>query len=428
MGGFMLHSNNQPIFAIHGGGNIGLGCMAEIVNNGKKPYQIIATSSDRDMNQLINSKNRYWLVHNHEGETTCIDNVKMIYSRHKQNIVWLYTHADILALCLTEKGLVSVIDYIADGIISRYELKKEPLEILILMNHPKSEELLKHLLFNAILIKRKSKAEMQSIMSYVMIIPTVVDRIVSKIDSKKVIASFQQRKNKLYLFKAERNYLLYAPTNFSKARHFPKIKTVNNIRQFAEIKNKYLNGPHSMLAWMGGLMGCKTIAETIQKPSLYHYVNTLMENEIAPILQSAYPNLNYYELKSLKKSFLKRCKENKDDPVIRVGRDPIRKLKSGERVRGIIELKQKLKLPMETPQIERGIAAGIMYAINEVDPKNDECQQIKALYTKHRSYKAILCSQGLDQNKDQRLINNVIKRISSFKKLVYLRQGRRIKL
>lgn len=459
----------KPIFGIHGGGNIGLGCMADIVASSSDQYHIVATSSDRFTNKLINTKHRYWLHHHDTNDRTCIDNVSMIYSRNRRNIAWLYTKASIIALCLTEKGLTEMINTIIDGLIKRHYINQKPLDILILMNKPKADDFVRNLIYKKMLMKLKDTFLTEKIMKDVRFIPTVVDRIVNKIERRKVLRELRKQlmnlnkrqlailvdkkitaanksviiENCLHdpailvraveyfnlkcsLFRAERNLMLFVPDNFKRAKRFPKVKTVKNINLFNEIKNKYINGPHSVLAWIGGLMGLETIAETIKQPSVYLYINKLMENEIGPILKAAFPSISHYELQSLKKTFIERCKLDKEDTVARVGRDPLRKLNRGERVRGILELKQKYNVKINTPELERGMAAGILYATQSIDPTNRECQTLKTVYEKSQSYREVLCYKGLyqenpypglDKVKDEKLINNILKRITTLKKI-----------
>lgn len=460
--------NNKKIFAIHGGGNIGLGCMADIISRSPHAYHIIATSSDKFMNNLINSNNQLWLKHSTTMETR-INNISMLYSRNPANIVWLYTHANLLALCVTENALSNIISNIATGLIKRYLSHGRPLKILVLMNKPNADEFVKQKITTAIHQKINDANYAASVLSIVKIVPTVVDRVVNKIekkyvcaqlkkqllsvagneqarellynesidtilcDEKKLITVMQKFKLKFYLFNAEYQFLFYLPDYFQEFKHLPNVKTVSNLNQFAEIKNKFINGPHAILAWMGGFLGCKTIAETIKNPSMFCYINKLMNCEIGPILKAAYPTISVKELETLKNLFIQRCQNSHEDPIVRVGRDPLRKMSKGERIRGIIELRQKHHLNIPTPELEKGMAVGILYAINNIDPTNAECRKIAEIFRRNYSYKAVLCYKGscgnttfagLDAAKDGLLIKNILERIAIFQKIAKLKRLR----
>lgn len=450
-----MKPNKELLFAIHGGGNIGLGCMADIISKSPYPYRIIATSRDEFRTNLINLHNCFWLEENANNpqNLTCVKNITMVKPT-SANISNLYLNADLLAICLTEKALQNSAIDIAQGLLSRYKTRPSELKILILMNKPKCAQFVRTEIYKALLGITYRKTLVDKILESIIFIPTVVDRIVTKNDKKTILMHLQQQliaKNisisvenyystnhkilldiiskhqlKFVLYKAENAFSLFVPQQFSESIQFPGMKKVNQIETFAEIKNKFVNGPHAMLAWMGGLLGCKTIAEAINTPSMNWYIHTLMEQEIAPILKAEYPEIKSTLLSNLKTNFIKRCKMSKHDPIIRVGRDPLRKLKSGGRVRGLIELKQKHNLSIATPELEYGMAAGILYAIKKVDPTNEECRTIREIY-KRGSYKGILCFKGrygtetyhgLDDKKDQQLINKILKRIALVEKFI----------
>lgn len=468
--------SKQRIFGIHGGGNIGLGCMADIVTRSHYNYHIIATSSDKFSNALINSNHLFWLRHGREKADTCVRNITMVNAKNQDHIEALYCQADILAICLTEKAFMSLAYNIAKALLARFKNNDSEMPILILMNRLNSKEFVEKEINRALMALTKEQRLTNQILKKVQWIPTVVDRIVSKIDKKSILTqvrnhlmtlnkqqlskldiipdsekSLEQTIDKILvdneqvikliaklnfpftLFNAEQDFSLYVPNSFSKASHFPDLKVVENLDQFAEIKNKYINGPHATLAWIGGLMGCSTISEAINNPSMLWFVNNLMEREIGPILKAEYPNLKNSDLKLLKTSFIKRCKASADDPIVRVGRDPLRKLQRGGRIQGVIELKQKHGLTIATPELERGMAAGILYAIKKVDPHNEECQKIHEIYQQKGSYQAVLCYKGpndndiypgLDSKLDKNLITNILKRISLFERIYKIRRTR----
>lgn len=455
----LLNLTEQGIFGIHGGGNIGLGCMADIVTRSPFDYRIIATSSDKFMNSLINVGQRFWLRHGPEKnhETSLIKNVTMVDTSNPQNIINLYCHADILAICLAEKAITDVAELIAQGLLLRYKTKNTELPILVLMNRIDGAQFVKKEISHALLHLTNDADIVKNILNKIEFIPTVVDRIVNKIDKKTILSQLKKQFNpveierifsnpeelaklinthnlQFCLYRAEKEFSLFVPDTFQKALHFPNIQIVPNLTKFAEIKNKYINGPHSMLAWMGGLMGCKTISEAIDNPSMLCFIKKVMEQEIEPILKAEYPNIPASILALLKTSFIKRCKASSDDPIVRVGRDPLRKLYTGGRVRGLLELKRKHGLNIATPELERGMAAGILYAIKKIDPSNEECQTIREIYRNSGSYQAILCYSGpygdgkypgLDQKRDQTLIKNVLHRISAFEKIYKLTADRK---
>lgn len=466
-------SNERMIFGIHGGGNIGLGLMADIISKSTMKYEIVATSNDDFLVNLINGTNRYSLRHKGEGKSassTLIENVKMV-SRNSSDIIQLYKAATIVAICLTPVVISTATKDIAHGLIERYRAGGDPLKILILMNIPQCDQFVRDKIKSEMGNLVEKNSEIDAVLSTIQFIPTVVDRIVTKIDEKEVkshlenqllnssshdcvdgnqinsqidmmiassvkLAEVVKKLNlDVHLFNAEKNYVLYVPKAFSEATYFPNITQINNLEQIEAIKNKYINGPHAILAWMGALLGCKTIAEAIRLTDIRRFIKKMMDEEIRPALMAEFPDLTMEELNKLRKLFIKRCIDSTDDLVTRVGRDPLRKINANGRIRGTIELCKKHGLKTSITKLEQGIAVAILYAVKGIDNTNPGCIKIRDLYLQNnKAYKAVLCYkgespaglfQGLDPDSDKSLIGNILSHIEFFEKIYDDREKRR---
>lgn len=438
---FILISNKNSkrfkmkVFGIHGGGNIGLGLMADVINrsNFLEPYQIIATSSDTTFNALINGNHQLRLQHigADEGDDTVVSHITMIQRNHS-DIVKLYTDStEILAMCLTQNAFDESTDSIAQGLINRYEQSKSKLTILVLMNRHHCAEYVREIIsfkIGELIIDITKRNE---ILECIEFIPTVSDRIVSKIpveivkdelkqqlficlksegydnlgaletaineiieDPNKIFAVMKKYQLSLKLFNAEIPFKLYAPLKFvSRYPEFSSIDGVEDLDCLAVIKDKYINGPHAILAWVSALFNCVTIAQGINFPGMKNYITCLMDIEIAPILKKNFPTLNTGTLTDIKSIFLERCLMSSHDPVLRVARDPLRKLDPNSRILGLMRLKQQHGITEDSPGLERGIAAGVLYALKDKDPLNPDCKKMKAIYDMNQSYADVLCFQ-----------------------------------
>lgn len=456
-----LQKNSKKIFAIYGGGNIGLGLMADIISKSSANYNIVATSNNGFLHRLINSKKQLWLQHGPsiDSETTCVNNVTLV-SRNRDDVVKLFSEACLASICVTPTVLHEIANDIAAALIKRYELDGSGLKILVLMNIPNCDKFSYEKIKKEILSITKDERYTDKILSGIEFIQTVIDRIVTPISEeivknqlkKQLIEAssieselFQEDTNykideiinnpeilesavvnlnlKFNLFNAEKSFSMYVEDSFPEARRLPLIKTTRDLSQIEAIKNKYINGPHAVLAWAGALLGYTTISESVKNPFIFRFIKEMMEYEIAPILTAEYPDISKNVLEELEASFFTRCLESIDDPVTRVGRDPLRKLDAGGRIRGTIELAQKLKLSISTQRLEHGIAAGLLYAINKIDANNPGCQKILDLFKSNsNSFVSVLCYKGaapggsfsgLHPNKDGRLINSVLVKIDT---------------
>jgi mannitol-1-phosphate/altronate dehydrogenase len=458
--------SDNNIFAIHGGGNIGLGLMADIASKSPFNYQIRATSNNKFVKTIVNSTHQLSLQHNsNASNVTHIENVTVV-SRDFKDVVELYKEATVLAICLTPNALLDSVKAIAQGLIQRSQTKRADLNVFVLMNLPDCAEMVRKKVHQEIFSQVANTAMAKKICASVKFIPTVVDRIVTKIsdddvkkqfkqqllacmsvdfvdpawlnkqvdnllrDPEKLTATIQKLNFQFKLFNAEESFALYAPSHVPEVLQFPAIKPVNDLGKVEAIKNKYINGPHAMIAWLGGILGCETIADAIRYPGVKQFIENTMDNEIAVTLLSEYPNLTREELKFFKELFLKRCEASAEDTVLRVGRDPLRKINGGERIRGTIEISQVHKARIPLSGLEFGLAAAIIYAVKQLDPGNPDCQKIREIFDCNQSYRDVLSYSGayssgnfvgLDPRQNASLITNVLQKITTLEK-IYERQ------
>ncbi len=467
-----LERNKKRIFTIHGGGYIGLGLMADIISQSPFNYNIFATSSDKFTNLLINTTNKFWIQHgaSKKDDVTCVSNVTMVYSRDSKNIEELYIHSNMLAICLTEEGVIDSATDIALGLISRYEMDQAGLKIFVLMNKTDCAEFVENEVAKAIYNQTQDFSYSKKVLASIKFIPTMVDRIVNKVDTQTLLNQFKvqlfkHEKNlntlrfldstssqdiskqidtilasprklikvvkkfglQFNLFNAELSFALYVPEGLPEITRLPAITAVKNLEQFILLKNKYVNGPHAILAWLGGLMGYTTIAAASLDPGIMNFIQSMIENEIAPILRAENPNIQLNELEFLKSTFIKHCKNSKNDSILRVGRDPLRKLIKGGCITGVIDICKERQLSSPTTQLEYGVALGILYALKNIDPANSECQTMRELFAKTNSYKDIICYNGPYRNayypgivkNDEALAQRIITKITILNEMMY---------
>ncbi len=73
------------------------------------------------------------------------------------------------------------------------------------------------------------------------------------------------------------------------------VTITNNVEAFEKAKLRILNGTHSTLAYLGGLVGIETVYEAISRPSIEAFIRKLLEEEIIPSIGKAPEvDLTYY--------------------------------------------------------------------------------------------------------------------------------------
>lgn len=60
---------------------------------------------------------------------------------------------------------------------------------------------------------------------------------------------------------------------------------VNNTAPYERLKLRMVNGPHSTLAYLGAVLGVKTLCDAVNTPALRSFVDAMMRLEIAPTLR-----------------------------------------------------------------------------------------------------------------------------------------------
>ena len=60
---------------------------------------------------------------------------------------------------------------------------------------------------------------------------------------------------------------------------------VRNAAPYERLKLRMVNGPHSVFAYLGALLGHRTVSESVQTPALHAFVDAMMRLEIAPTLK-----------------------------------------------------------------------------------------------------------------------------------------------
>lgn len=441
-----------------------------------RPKKIIGVTSNSLIRQLINALGRYQINYERIAFFQTISNVHLIDINDEAKVIDMYKKSQIVGLSVPENAIRSQAKVIAKGLLERFDNSEEPLTILIIMNKINAGKFVRNHIFNAIKdLAGEEKAE--KIVKSVYFSETVVNRIVSRLDEKVLLSRLQMKlfglhnsvlnysdkiekvfdysksylkenslqkkplknnetplsqtinvsdnillitrfaedlsKLKVTLFSSEPEMPLYASKGSPLLERLRQIVTVENIKSMQEIKNRLSNGPHAVIAWYSALLGYRTIGQGMGDLRVSKLAENIIINEIKPSLLCEYPNSKkYIDLIAL--NFFKRYRASFQDECLRVGRDPLRKLRNGERIMGAINLAQKYGL--KTSGLEFGAACAIVYSVKSLNKKDREAQKIKQLYEMRNSVADVLTYNdeyyklkysGLDPKSDAELINRI---------------------
>ncbi len=450
-----------------------------------RPRKIIGATSNHLMRELINARGRYQIKYERLAYFQTISNVALIDMDDEAQIVDLYKKCQIMGLSIPESAVRTQAKAIAKGLIERHDSNGEPLTVLIIMNKINAARFVRNHIFHA-LTELAGEEKAKEIMQSTFFSDTVVNRIVSRLSDDVVfsrlqvklmglhnsILNYSEKIDKLFefykgylkengshksslntgdaanpqtvtiannillitqfaeelsklnvtLFSSEPDMPLYASKGSPLLERLRQVVTVENIKSMQEIKNRLSNGPHAIIAWYSALLGYRTIGQGMGDPRVSKLAERIIINEIKPALLIENPNSKQY-INSITLNFFKRCRASFQDEPLRVGRDPLRKLQSGERVMGAIHLAQKYGLP--TSGLEFGVACAIMYSVLSLNPHDKEAQLVKQLYEKRNSVVDVLTYHGdyhrtkyvgLDRVADATLIERLSENFENLKK------------
>jgi HAD superfamily hydrolase (TIGR01509 family) len=442
-----------------------------------RPCQIIGATNDSLKRQLVNALGKYNVKYESLAYFQTISNVKIIDMNNEAQIIEMYKKSQIIGLSLPEHAIRSQAKTIAKGLIERYESRGSDLTLLIVMNKINSAKFVRNHVENA-MIQEAGEEEAKKIVEHTFFIETVVNRMVSKIPDDAILSNLQNGLHNMHksileyskkmeeiledsqayleenssanlesiknenqaisqtiqvgdylssvtqfanqlsklnvtLFSSEPDMPIYAVKGSPLLERLRQVVIVDDIKSMQEIKNRLSNGPHAIVAWYSSLLGYKTIGQGMGDLRVSNLVEHIIKYEIMPALLIENPDSKRY-INSIASNFLKRCRVSFKDKCSRVGRDPLRKLQSGERIIGAIHLAKKYGL--DTSGLEFGVACAIMYSVLSINEHDLEALKIKQLYEKRCCVEDVISYNGqynkgkylgLDKNRDNVLIMRI---------------------
>ncbi|MDQ9948908.1 MULTISPECIES: bifunctional mannitol-1-phosphate dehydrogenase/phosphatase [Acinetobacter] len=445
-------SLNQLTVGIHGFGAIGGGYIAQILSHWDgytKPKRIIASTRNSLFREAVNAFGTYSIRYGQFSYDERIENMTIVDSDNEQQMLEMYTHSSLIALCLPEQAIEPESKIIAKGLYARFNSQLEtcikPLTFLIILNKVGAKYLVMKHLKEALLELTNDEDVTEHILKEHYFCDTVVNRMVSKLSNQNLYRQLRIKHNfleqhledveqedqieiedcnkltpdqlnqasiyvdnmrrnfqpghilqsmDLILFHSETDMPIYVEKGSPLLEKLRQVVLVDQITDIQLIKNRLWNGVHAMLAWYASLMGYESIGVAMGD----HSVKAFAENLIAEVKQGLAIVLPNYakDLDRMSQSFLDSCEYAFKDPCQRVARDPLRKLNHNERVMASIAVNIRHDLPYKN--LLKGAALGYAYAIQFLEVEETKAvehlqQQIQNLdlsTTQRRQFEAEL--------------------------------------
>lgn len=336
-----------------GAGNIGRGFIGAVLSGAG--YHVVFADVVEELLDTINTRGEY-VVHvtDTESRDILIRNISAVNSASNA-AVKAVVNAEIITTAVGLRILKFVAPTIAKGLAARKEAGVEsPLNIVACENGLRATSQLKELVFNQIDPSLKEWAE-----AHVGWPDAAVDRIVPPV---RCDVPLDVAVEDYFEWDVERSSFVGA------IPEIPGMTPVDNLEAYVERKLFTLNTGHAAAAYLGKMKGLGTIGESIADPVILPIVREVMQQSGEGLVRKFgfdhSAHFAYIEkiLRRFSNPYLK-------DDVLRVGREPIRKLAPNDRLILPVLTAKGFSLPYDKILLAIGAA---LHFNNPEDPQSVE--------------------------------------------------------
>ncbi len=296
-----------------GAGNIGRGFIGGLLR--KSSYEVVFCDVSKEIIDKINENRSYRIfVKDINRKEEIIDNVRGICA-NDPNLLNEIASSDILTTAVGVLVLPKISKNIARGIKRKIELgDKKYLNIIACENAVNATEVLKKEIFNHL-----NESEKEFCNKFIGFVNCSVDRIVPPSGDNSIDVNVEE----FYEWNLQKNQIL-GNLNLLGSN------LVDDLYSYVERKLFTLNTGHTITAYLGFIKGYKTIYESINDKFIYENVKEAMIESGEGLVEKhgfdEEKHLKYIDIiiERFRNPYLL-------DDVLRVGREPMRKLSKNDR-------------------------------------------------------------------------------------------------
>ncbi|CAL4325309.1 Mannitol-1-phosphate 5-dehydrogenase [Buchnera aphidicola (Thelaxes suberi)] len=389
--------------ALHfGAGNIGRGLIFPILKN--SGYNVFLADINDNVIQLINLYKKYRIkiissnnfYYEYIKNVKCINVTSTVLEEHIIDTNLITTSVGVL-------NLQAVAYYISEGILKRYyKNKNNYLNIIVCENVIRGSSVLK-----TFVMKNLPTSCYDFIHQKIGFVDSSIDRIVPFYNKK---IDFIRKNINLDVDVEEFYEWIIDITQYKGPyNNINGVVVTENLMFFIDRKFYTLNTGHAILSYLGLVYGYTNTYDSINDIKIKKIVIGAMK-ESSNFLQKKYYYYTENEQKNYINNIIKRFNNrNIMDSLLRIGRNPIQKLKENERL--ITPLMNTFQFNLPNDNLIHGIAAALIY-----DNTNDlEAIKLQALIKEKGIVDTLL--QILGSNINNVIIKKIIKSYVFFKNI-----------
>jgi len=344
--------------AVHfGAGNIGRGFIGFLLS--RAGYQVVFVDVDEALIEALNREGSYRVVEKgDEQKFHRVEGVEGLLVQDEERVAEKISEARLVTTAVGPGNLKSIAPVIARGISRRLKLGPEPLNVIACENLVGASTFLGKKVMECLSAEERREAE-----KIVGFPDAAVDRIIPP-----------QEKD-FFLDVAVEPYFEWVVDAGGFAGEIPSIpgvKFVNNVRAYVERKIYTLNTGHAVAAYLGYARGFSTILDALRDDGVFEAVKGAMEESGAYLTaRFGFDRKQHGDyIQNTLKRFLNPALK---DPVVRVGRNPLRKLSPEERL--VYPALRAQELGLIPSNLCRGIAAALRFDYE----KDEEAVRLQAM-------------------------------------------------
>lgn len=363
------NSNIPERKAIHfGAGNIGRGFIGPLlVESG---YHVVFADVNKDIIEKINQQDSYDVLILDEDEEcrSSISDVSGVISTSPDIVnEFVNPSVDLVTTAVGPTILEKIAATIAKGLSARSKANAGSMNLIACENMVNQTTLLRNHIFGHLSDEDKAWAE-----ENVGFANCSVDRIVPPYNPTDNDSPLDVGVEGFYEWVVDRSALQRTRPNV----HLKGIHLTTDLDAYIERKLFTLNCGHAIIAYLGFLKGYETIDEAVRDEEIRTTVHSALWNEAGAALRRKHKFDEKEYREYVEKIMGRFANPRLKDEVVRVGREPLRKLSKGDRLLGPMNMALECGLP--TDNLVKGIAAAFMYDNAEDKQSADLQRRVKA--------------------------------------------------
>lgn len=339
-----------------GAGNIGRGFIGLILS--QAGYEVIFSDVNDSLVELLQERKSYTvLLANEDQETFTVSNVTAINGKNLEDVARAVAEADLVTTAVGVNILKHIAAGIAKGIEMRIERGAAPLHIIACENAIGGSTQLKEHVYMHLREDLRDKVD-----ASIAFPDAAVDRIVPIQHNEDPL---QVTVEPFYEWVVDESQMLEG------FHRIDGIHYVKHLEPYIERKLFTVNTGHCSAAYLGYLHGFTTIQDAMANSQIASLVRHVMHETGALLIKKHGFELAQHE-QYIDKILNRFINPHLIDEVTRVGRSPIRKLSSNDRL--VRPALQAFELGMKPTYLAMAMAAAFLFK----DQEDPEAAQIQA--------------------------------------------------